>query len=177
MTKNTYNQLQKWRIFIDMIKPTLLLLLLSSLSKAECIWSSSSEIANDASLYYRTCDQGKMLEISGVVLPPKIEFYLPTPECPECNSLWAKKSPDGQTVLVWVENNSYKRNAWIIDMPSHSVKLFSEDSFGKHYLPEFVSNTELLVKHAGMGYRTDLIYKKTGQSWSLVSKKDIEVEY
>lgn len=146
----------------------LCLLLYSSISFAECNWSDKSPIRNLSKVKFEYCESENRIKLSGnVELEPNILIQLLFPDCPECNMIWAKESPDRNIIFVYVENREFQRNGWIIDLNKELPVLFIDDSTpkGKHYSPKFLDSTRLQITHAGMGYKKVLLYSKSSGEW------------
>ena len=135
------------------------------LAAAECDWSEEFPIPNEYRLNFRECVAEKKIKIGDIELQANIDFHIVHANYPEGNTIWSVHSPDGKTAVVYVENNHYQRNAWVIDMESKEIKLFSDHAEGRHFDVRFDSNDQFRVVHAGMGYRTDCMFERNHDNW------------
>jgi hypothetical protein len=155
----------------------IILALISTDAFAECKWSEKKPIRNNNVLSFQVCDESKTVKINGVEVTPNIPFELVFPDCPECNLIWSRISPDGNTAVVWIVNDESQRNAWVINLTSGAVELFTDKSEGKHYLVKFKSDSEFIITHAGMGYRTDYYYSRIEGTWSNTGREEVDVKW
>ena len=154
----------------------ILLIFLSCNTFAECRWSEKRPIRNNDKLFFQVCHDNKSIKINETEVKPNISFELIYPDCPECNSIWSTLSPDKKTAVVYIENTNYQRNAWVVDLISGSIELFTDVSEGKHFIVKFNSNSKFTISHAGMGYRTDYHYSKTNGVWRNTGREEIDIE-
>lgn len=136
---------------------------------ANCIWSETKAIPNLKTIVVSQCLADNKLRLNEE-LELVVNFELEdVSDCPECNFVWAKKSPNEETVFVYVENSKYQRNGWLIDIKNNRSLLFVDTSEpkGRHYIPEFIDDSRLRIRHAGMGYKNDEFYVLTNGKWRL----------
>lgn len=151
----------------------------SAVNRSGCDWSKPNTVLNDEKLYFEVCDENRTIRLNGtIVVKPNMPYSLIFPDCPECNMIWSKISPDNKTAVVWIENEKYQRNAWVIDLESGTVKLFIDASEpeGRHFLVAFNGPDKFTIAHAGMGYETDYFYKKDGSAWVNAGKEEVDVQ-
>ena len=153
------------------------IMLLSINSFAECEWTESRPIPNNDELYFQVCAENKTIKINDVEVNPTIPFQLIYPDCPECNTIWSKISPDKKTAVVYIENEHYDRNAWVIDLDMGKVELFTDLSVGKHFIVEFQNNNEFTITHAGMGYQIDYYYSNYEGVWVNTGHEEIDIKW
>lgn len=180
-------RLDEWQRFDGEVSETLSIIISeveliyqATADHSGCAWSKPRTIRIDEKMYFEVCNENKALRFNGhLVVKPNIPYGLVFPDCPECNLIWSRLSPDGKTAVVWIENDLFQRNAWVVDLESNSVKLFIDASQpeGKHFLVEFKGNGEFTIAHAGMGYRTDYHYKKVGDTWTNTDREKVDVKW
>ena len=156
---------------------TLIFILLFGDALAECEWSEQQSIRNNNKLHFQVCEKSRTIRINNTEVKPNIPFKLIYPDCQECNSIWSILSPDNNTAVVYIHNLKYQRNAWVVDLSSGSVELFTDISKGKHFIVKFSGNSAFSISHAGMGYRTDYFYSNEGGSWHNTGHKEVDVEW
>lgn len=143
---------------------------------SSCDWSSLELIRNEYKLQFQECKKEKKLKIGSIEVEPTIEFELIGEHWPEVNMIWSKHSPDESAAVVWIENANYERNAWVIDLITNRVKMFSDNSEGRHYFIELEDNFRFRIIHAGMGYRTDYLYELKSNNWINTGKVVHDIE-
>lgn len=137
-------------------------------SFTECEWSVNMQLQPTDDIHYQYCeDQGeaKAIKIGAIVLKPTKPFQLVFPGCPECNEIWAKISPDKNRMLIYVKNENYDRNTWIINLKKQKVEFFTELSKGKHLIPKWVSDKKIILTFGGMGYRIEYYFQFENGAW------------
>lgn len=142
---------------------------------SKCDWSKAMPIGGDKGIYFQECSRTKEIRINGIKVKPTIYYKLNFDDKPEWNSLWAKISPNKKTAVIYLENNDYERNAWVVSLDTLRVELFSDVSVGKHFIVEFTNNSEFTIAHAGMGYRTEFYYSKASGQWKNIGHEEIKV--
>ena len=148
-------------------------------SFAECEWSENIQLQPTDQFYYQYCDdkgEAKAIKIGEIILKPTKSFQLVFPACPECNELWGKISPNKNRMLIFVKNEKYDRNTWIINLKKHKIEFFTELSKGKHLIPIWVSDEELVLAFGGMGYRTDYYFKFENDAWKQTDVVEVDVK-
>ena len=147
-----------------------LLTLITFNSVAECAWSKTYPILNYKKLTFQECKKERKIRINGIEVEPSIDFEIVDANYPEGNTLWDEMSPDNKTALVWVENNKYERELWVIDLVNNSVELsISSLAEGRHFLVHFISNERFVVTIGGMGYKKETFYQKASGTWNKVT--------
>lgn len=141
-----------------------------------CDWTEAYLIPNDNKLSFQECKEDKKLKINDLVVIPNIEFEVVHEYYPEGNTIWSTLSPDQKTAVVWLSNRKGKLNAWVINLSSKKVEMFTDHSEGHHFNPKFISNDKFIIVHAGMGYRVDYQYERTSGLWENTGKKVHDVE-
>jgi len=155
---------------------TLMFILLSGNALVKCEWSLQRPILNNNKLNYQVCDKSRTIQINNTEVKPNIPFKLIYPDCTECNSIWSVLSPDNKTAVVYIENLKYQRNAWVVNLSSGLVELFTDVSTGKHFIVKFSGNNDFSILHVGMGYRTDYFYSNEGGLWLNTGHEKVKVE-
>lgn len=155
----------------------LLILILSQTSLADCKWSDPEPILNERKLYFQECKEEKLIKIGAIIVKPNIKFEIIHKQWPEGNVIWSRHSPNKKIAFVWIKNYDSERNAWVINLESNKVVMFTDHVEGKHYFPKFISNEKFIIVHAGMGYRTDYTYEYVLGVWVNTGKEEIDVKW
>ena len=98
-------------------------------------------------------------------MTPTIAFNVLHASWPEGNTLWHRKSPDNTRLIIWLENPLRQRNLWVINLEAHAAELFYQESLGHHFSAAFANNSELVITHAGMGYKINKRYLLEDGRW------------
>jgi len=144
------------------------LLLFSNHLLAECNWSKESPIRNLTSVTFEYCEIKNKIRInSSVELKPNIPINLSNSDCSECNNIWAIQSPDTETIYVYIENQDYQRNGWIVDLLDNRQEHFviNQMPVGKQYLPKFLDNARLHISYVSESRSNELLLVKQNGSW------------
>lgn len=145
----------------------LLVVILSAPVSAQCDWTEERAIPNLKEWRVAQCSSENKLKFNGE-FEKSVNFSLESSVgCPECNFVWAIESADKRYVFVYVKNAKYQTNGWLFDAKSGKTLLFIDNSRPKarHFKPEFVAHSKLRITHAGVGYKVDDVYEKTGDNW------------
>ncbi len=143
---------------------------------ADCDWTDPHPIPNENKIDFQECKALKRIRIDKVEVQPNIEFEIVHADYPEGNTIWSVHSPDEKTVVVFIENRQYQRNAWVIDRASNEVLLFIDRADGRHFKVTFDGNERFRIIHAGMGYRTDYIYEREAGAWSKTGHEQLATD-
>lgn len=147
---------------------TLKALLPSTTILAECEWSKSEPVRNLRSVEVAYCGNLNALRINRkITLRVNFDIIRPSLDCPECNFVYAKQSPLKDLIYLYVQNDRYQRNGWIIDLknPDHTYFIDDSNPKGRHYKAEFITASTLKITHAGMGYKTEELYVLSDKKW------------
>jgi hypothetical protein len=143
-----------------------ILFLISFNAFAECTWSKKFPILNNTKLSFQECKEQKKIRINQIEVKPSIGFDIVHPYYPEGNTIWSKVSPDEKTAIVWIENNQFERNIWIINLTNNSIELsISSLAEGRHLFVNFSENDKFIITIAGMGYKKENTYRKVEGLW------------
>lgn len=150
------------------MKVVVVYIVFASIANAQdsCDWSGPHVIPNATFLVFEECSAQGKIKIGSHVVVPSIDFKILHANHPEGNSLWSAVSPSRDTALVWLENERFEREAWILDVTKDDIESFSLRKGNRHMVVQFVGDEDLVVTNAGVGYREDVRYSKTDKGWS-----------
>lgn len=134
-------------------------------SFSDCEWSKPEPIRNDEVLFFQECKLEGKVKVGEFILEPNIYFEIHHQHWPEGNTIWSKFSPNNERAIVYLENNLYQRNTWLLNLVANEIEFFSDHVEGRHYGVSFLNDEHFVITHGGLGYKVDYHYEFNSGEW------------